>query len=253
MTIITDPINKYNEMKLDKDVHKKMMLRILSDISGDAFLVNNLGFKGGTACYFVYGLDRFSVDLDFDSLNEEKDELIKERLLKLLAKYGTIKTKTSIKLKYSEQYQSLKIDFSTRHKNNKKNSYEVKEVVSRLPLKVLKKEDIFAHKLVALTNRGFDKVDGQAVVANRDLYDINFFFKKMWNFNEDIILLYTGKKADEYLQYAIDFIEKNVNETNILDRIGELVDEKKRIWIKKNLKNEVLKELAIQQHIMEHA
>ena len=68
-------------MKLDKNVHKKIMLRILSDISGDAFLVNNLGFKGGTACYFLHGLDRFSLDLDFDSLNEEKDELIKEGLI----------------------------------------------------------------------------------------------------------------------------------------------------------------------------
>lgn len=231
-------------MKLDKDVHKKMMLRILADISSDAFLVNNLGFKGGTACYFLYGLDRFSVDLDFDSLSEEKDELIKEKLLKLLSKYGTVKTKISIKLKYSEEYQSLKIDLSTRHKNNQQNSYELRDVVSRLPLKILNKEDIFAHKLIALTNRGSTE-KGQVVVASRDLYDINFFFKNMWDFNEDIILLYTGKKADEYLQFAIDFIEKNVKEAHILDRIGELVDEKKRIWIKENLKKEVLKELAM--------
>ena len=88
-------------MKLDKRVHKKMMLKILADISSDAFLVNNLGFKGGTACYFLYGLDRFSVDLDFDSLKMENDNLTKDKLIKLLSKYGTIKTKTSIKLKHS--------------------------------------------------------------------------------------------------------------------------------------------------------
>jgi len=231
-------------MKLDKNIHKRMMLRILSDISGDAFLVNNLGFKGGTACYFLYGLDRFSLDLDFDSLDEEREELTRGKLLELLGKYGAIKTKTSIKLKYSDQYQSLKIDLSTRYKNNIKNSYEVKDVVSGVPLKVLKKEDIFAHKLIALTSRGIDKNGGQ-VVANRDLYDINYFFKKMWNFNEEIIFLYTGKKNNEYLRYAIEFIEKNVDETNILNRIGELVDEKKRNWIKNNLKKEVIKELAM--------
>ncbi len=230
-------------MKLDKDVHKKMMLRILADISGDAFLVNNLGFKGGTACYFLYGLDRFSIDLDFDSLDEGKDKLVKEKLLALLNKYGNVKTKTSIKLKYSDQYQSLKIDLSTRHKNNQKNSYEVKDIVSGLSLKVLKKEDIFAHKLIALTSRGSED---QVVVANRDLYDINFFFKNMWKINEDIILLHTDKSVNEYLQYAIKFIEKNVNDKNILDRIGDLVDESKRNWIKKNLKKEVLKELAMQ-------
>ncbi|MCK5416693.1 nucleotidyl transferase AbiEii/AbiGii toxin family protein [Candidatus Parcubacteria bacterium] len=233
-------------MKLDKDVHKKIMLRILSDISGDAFLANNLGFKGGTACYFVYGLDRFSVDLDFDSLNAEKDELIKERLLSLLSQYGDIKTKTSIKLKYSDQYQALKIDLSTRHKNNKLNTYEVKDIVSGMPLKILKKEDIFAHKLVALISRGSSNDVSQIVIANRDLYDINFFFKKMWKFNEDIILLNTGKNISEYLQYAVEFIEKNVNDINILDRVGELVDDGKRNWIKKNFKKEVLKELAIQ-------
>jgi len=222
------------------------MLRILADISGDAFLVNNLGFKGGTACYFLYGLDRFSVDLDFDSINVEKDEQVKKRLLELLSKYGKVKTRTSIKLKYSDEYQSLKIDLSTRHKNNQKNSYEVKDVVSGISLKVLKKEDIFAHKLVALTNRNLESNGNQVIVANRDLYDINFFFKKMWQFNEDIVFLYTGKKEKEYLQYAISFIEKNVKESNILDRIGELVDDKQRNWIKANLKKEVLKELAMQ-------
>jgi hypothetical protein len=112
----------------------------------------------------------------------------------------------------------------------------------------LKKEDIFAHKLIALTSRGSKN---QAVIANRDLYDINFFFKNMWKFNEDIILSYTGKNANEYLQYAIKFIEKNVNDLNILDRIGDLVDDSKRDWIKNNLKKEVLKELAMQAKVNE--
>lgn len=53
------------------------------------------------------------------------------------------------------------------------------------------------------------------------------------------------------MQYAIEFIEKNVNDSNILDRIGDLVDDSKRDWIKKNLKKEVLKELAMQLKIKE--
>jgi len=233
-------------MKLDKNMHKKIMLKILADISADAFLVNNLGFKGGTACYFLYGLDRFSVDLDFDSLDAEKDELIREKLLKILIRYGIIKTKTIIKLKYLDEYQSLKIDLSTRHDINQKNSYEIKDIVSGISIKVLKKEDMFAHKLIALTSRGFDETYNDTIVANRDLYDINYFFKKMWTFNKDIVLLHTKKTINEYLQYSIDFIEKNVNEKNILARLGELVDDQKREWIRKNLKKEVIKELAIQ-------
>ena len=42
------------------------------------------------------------------------------------------------------------------------------------------------------------------------------------------ILIYSikkSKKVQEYLQEAIKFIEKYFDETNILDRIGELVDD----------------------------
>jgi len=237
-------------MKLDKDTHKKIMLKVLSDISTDAFLVNSLGFKGGTACYFLYGLDRFSVDLDFDSLHQANDELVKKRLLELLQKYGNVKTKTSIKLKYSDQYQALKIDLSFRHNINQRNSYEVRDIVSGVALKVLRKEDIFAHKLIALTSRGSENAAENNVIANRDLYDINFFFKKMWSFNEEIIQLHTNQTMKEYLEYAIGFIDKNVNEMNILDRLGELVSDEKREWVQKNLKKAVMRELAIQAEAM---
>ncbi|MCK5320782.1 hypothetical protein KAJ61_05360 [Candidatus Parcubacteria bacterium] len=44
---------------------------------------------------------------------------------------------------------------------------------------------------------------------------------------------------------------KSLNETNILARLGELVDDEKREWVKKNLKNEVLKQLAIEIKILE--
>ena len=73
-------------MKLNKTEHRRIMLEVLDEISKDALLANNLGFKGGTACYFLYGLDRFSVDLDFDLLNEEKEVTVKKHLLKMLSR-----------------------------------------------------------------------------------------------------------------------------------------------------------------------
>jgi len=233
-------------MNLDKNEHRKIMLKVLDDISKDALLANNLGFKGGTACYFIYGLDRFSVDLDFDLLNEEKEVIVKERLLKLLNKYGSVKTKTSIKVNYSDEHQALKIDLSNRYENNRLNTYEVRDIVSGLSLKVLKKEDIFAHKLIALIDRSDASVAGEKFIANRDLYDINFFFKNNWKFNKEIIQKQTGKEVGQYLQDVADFIKKYSNETNILDRLGELVDDKQRDWVKNNLKEEVLKQLAIE-------
>lgn len=238
-------------MKLDQYEHRRIMLKILEEISTDSILVNNLGFKGGTACYFLHGLDRFSVDLDFDLLDENKDEIVKKRLLELLTKYGTIKTKTSIKVKYSDEYQSLKIDIFDRYKNSQLNTYKVKDIVSGLSLRVLQKEDIFAHKLVALIDRSVNSVDSDKFIANRDLYDINFFFKNNWKFNQEIITTQTGKKVSEYLKDVINFIEKYSNESNILDRLGELVDEDRRVWVKNNLKNEVLKQLAIEVKLLE--
>lgn len=232
-------------MKLDQNTHKKMMLQILSDISSDSLLANNLGFKGGTACYFIHGLDRFSVDLDFDIIDQTREDLIRDNLIQLLKQYGTIKTRTSIKLKYSDEYQALKVDLSSRYDINQLNTYQVTEIVSRMPIKVLQQEDIFAHKLIALTDRNCAKGD-TPLLANRDIYDIYFFFQQNWQFNQDIIRAYSHQSVAQYLQRVYDMIDKYTNESNILDRLGELVNTQKRNWIKNNLKKEVLTQLAIQ-------
>lgn len=233
-------------MKLNKNEHRRIMLKILGDISADPFLANNLGFKGGTACYFLHGLDRFSVDLDFDSLDREREGEIKKHLLEVLSQYGSIKTKTGIKVKYSDDYQALKIDLSNRYEKNKLNTYQVKDIVSGISLKVLRKEDICAHKLVALTDRSASSSSGVNFIANRDLYDIHFFFKNGWHYNKEIIEQQTNKKVKDYLEYAAKFVEKYSNGSNILDRLGDLVNDDKKEWVKKNLKNEILKQLAIE-------
>lgn len=67
-------------MIIKKEEHKRRMLKILADISANPKLAINLGFKGGTCCYFIHGLDRFSVDLDFDLLNIAKKEIGSEKI-----------------------------------------------------------------------------------------------------------------------------------------------------------------------------
>lgn len=57
---------------LDRNVHRTVLLQILKDIYTDSSLGPILGFKGGTAANLFYGLGRFSVDLDFDLLEQEK-------------------------------------------------------------------------------------------------------------------------------------------------------------------------------------
>ena len=239
-------------MIVNKEEHKKIMLNILADISSDPFLSVNLGFKGGTCVYFLYGLKRFSVDLDFDLLNISKRGEVLNRIDALLIKYGTLKKDEGLrrKIKYSEESMALKIDISDRMEINKLNKYEVKDIVSGLPLKVLIREDIFAHKLVAIMDRYSNKTKNK-IVANRDLYDINFFFDKKWKFNKKIIELRSGERAREYLINLKNFVEKNVKEDRILDGIGALIDERERLWVRNNLKKEVIKKLAIQIMAME--
>ncbi len=234
-------------MLLDKQEHREKMLNILADISADQILATNLGFKGGTACYFVYGLDRFSVDLDFDLLDKDKQDDVLKRIDNILSKYGKIKMVGSIfsrKVKYNEESSAIKIDVSDRIKNNSLNTYKVKDVASGIPLKILCKEDMFAHKLIALK----DRYDSKAVnkrIANRDLYDIEFFFRKNWKINDEIIELLTGKKTVEYLRDLKVFVEEKVDEKKILDGLGALIDDNQRHWVKNNLKNEVIKRLSI--------
>lgn len=47
----------------DQEIRKQVMLAILKDIAG-----LKLVLKGGSALYLGYGLNRFSEDLDFDSM-----------------------------------------------------------------------------------------------------------------------------------------------------------------------------------------
>lgn len=77
----------------DKDKHRLVMTGILKDIYSDISIASLLGFKGGTAAYLFYELPRFSVDLDFDLLedSEENRSLVFDKLHSILEKYGEIK------------------------------------------------------------------------------------------------------------------------------------------------------------------
>jgi predicted nucleotidyltransferase component of viral defense system len=240
-------------MIINKEVHKRRMLKILADISANPLLSVNLGFKGGTCCYFIHGLDRFSVDLDFDLLSQDKQAVVLAELDSVLSGYGELKMEGKVfcrKLKYDDESATLKIDISDRFDINKLNTYRAVDIVSGIPLNVLAKEDIFAHKLVALTERYNNKIKNK-IIANRDLYDINYFFDLGWSYNKKIIELRSRKSCVVYLSDMKSVIAKTVNEKNILEGLGELVDNKKRDWIKTNLKNEVLKKISIEISVLE--
>ena len=105
-------------MRLNTPIHKNILIKILKDVYTDNSLGPLLGFKGGTAAYLFYELDRFSVDLDFDLLDENKEQEVFDKVENTVKEYGTIKEKTNkrytlfILLSYNKEAQNIKVEIS---------------------------------------------------------------------------------------------------------------------------------------------
>lgn len=218
---------------LDRDVHRTILLQILKDIYTDTFIGPILGFKGGTAANLFYGLGRFSIDLDFDLLKEDKESIVFERVEEILKSYGIIKEKYRKKhtllfvLSYEEKAPNIKVEINRRNFDSR---YELKNFLG-IPMLVMVKEDMFAHKLVAVLER--------AQTANRDIYDIWYFLKNRCPINKEIIEKRTGMSFKDYLGKCIRFLE-SMSERQILSGMGELLDEKQKAWVKAHLKRDTV-------------
>lgn len=227
---------------LNKQKHRLIMGEILRDIYSDTTISPLLGFKGGTCAYFFYELPRFSVDLDFDFLGEEEAsyKTILEKIEKILKRYGTVKDLRVKRftifalLSYGKDDHNIKIEISVRSKlENIRDYYEMKEYAG-ISVLAAKKEYAFAMKLTALTQR--------KVLVMRDVYDLHFFIKRMWDIDASVVEKMTGKKLRDYLDDCISAVE-NIKENHILDGLGELLNEKEKDWVRKNLKKESLFQL----------
>ncbi len=218
---------------LDRNVHKTILLQILKDIYTDTSLGPILGFKGGTAANFFYDLGRFSVDLDFDLLKSDKDIFVFEKIEKILQDYGTIKEKYRKKntllfvISYDEKSQNIKVEINCRAFGSR---YELKNYLG-ISMLIMTKEDMFAHKLVAVLER--------KKTANRDVYDIWYFLKNLWPINKEIVEKRIETNFKNYLNKCIEFIE-SLSDRNILSGMGELLDEKQKAWAKTNLRKDTV-------------
>ena len=218
---------------LDIRVHRTILLQILKDIYTDISISSTLGFKGGTACHFFYDLPRFSVDLDFDLLDSNKEKIVFEKIEKILRNYGQLKERRDKRytlffiLSYGKEAQNIKVEISKRTFGS---SYEIKNYLG-ISMLVMEKEDLFAHKLVTLLERKGP--------ANRDLFDFWFFLKNNWGINKEMVEKRTGQELEKYLKKCLGFIEK-VSEKHLLAGMGELLDKKTKDWAKKNLKKDLL-------------
>lgn len=226
---------------LDPATHKKILLQLLTDIYKDKTVGPFLGFKGGTAAYLFYGLDRFSVDLDFDLIDETKEDQVFEGIEKIIKKYGVVKEAEKKRfnlifvLAYDQKVknaQNIKIEINRRNFGSR---YDLKSYMG-ISMLVMTKKDMFAHKLMAMYER--------LGKTNRDIYDVYFFAKNNWEVSKEIVKERLGMTFKELVKKLISGLEK-FNDRNVLDGLGELLTGKQKAWVKANLKKETLLSLKI--------
>lgn len=222
----------------DLNRHKILLVQILKDIYSEIELANSLGFKGGTALMLFYGLPRFSVDLDFNLLDNKKSSKVFNKLRDIVKKYGKIKDEAEkhfgllLVLDYGHNDRNLKIEISNRLFDE---NYEVKNFLG-INVKLMVLSDIFANKLSALLDR--------KMLTNRDIFDCCFLMQNRTPINKRIVENRMGTGFSEYLSKCIEVIEK-VPENRILSGLGDLMDSETKKWAKKNLKSEAISQFKI--------
>ena len=218
---------------MDLNKHKYFMLQILRDIYSDLELANYLGFKGGTALMFFYELPRFSVDLDFNLLKPEAENEVYQKVRAILLKYGKIHDEAQkffgpiLVLNYGNGERKLKVEISNRLYDN---HYEVKTFMG-INMLVMTIADMFAHKLCALLDRN--------ELTNRDIFDCWFFLENRTPVNISLVESRMKMPFSDYLQNCIDALN-NLSDKNLLNGIGDLIDEKMKTFVRNKLRKETI-------------
>src|SRR3990167_4825626 len=225
-------------MALDTARHKNILIKILKDLYTDTGIGPVLGFKGGTAAYLYHGLSRESLDLDFDLLDEAKEDQVFEKIEAVAKNYGKIKEHRKkrynlfLLLSYEDEAPNIKIEINRREFGSK---YEVKSYLG-ISMKIMVREDMFAHKLVAMYER--------MGAANRDIFDVWFFLNNDWLFNKEIFEKKAKMPFGDFLQKWVEALGK-LPDRGILAGMGELLDEKQKAWVKTKLRTEVIFQLKL--------
>lgn len=220
-------------MTLDYSKHKNILLQILKDIYSDTSIAPHLGFKGGTAALLFYDLNRDSIDLDFDLLDENKEADVFEKINKITKSYGTI-IDSRIKhfnllhvISYASGAQKIKVEVNRRNFGSK---YELRTLLG-ISMLVMTREDMFAHKLMAMHER--------VGKTSRDIYDVWFFLKNNWPINKEIVEQRSSKTFKEILKTTAEQLKK-LDNRHILDGLGDFLTEPRKDWVRAKLRTETI-------------
>ncbi|HRX63529.1 MAG TPA: nucleotidyl transferase AbiEii/AbiGii toxin family protein [Candidatus Absconditabacterales bacterium] len=219
----------------DNELHEKYIKILLNDIFTNK-IGDFLAFKGGTLAYLLHELDRFSTDIDLDLIDIDREQDVVEEVRKILSIHGDIKNETLGKsihrwiFRYDEKNMNIKVEINkTIHKNN---NYE-KINIENININCMSKESIFSNKLVALSERFY----------NRDLYDVHFFFRKNFPLQESLIIERTDLTVKEFLGKLIKELPNQFRENTILSGLGEVLNNKQKHRVKKYLLSETIEYL----------
>lgn len=218
---------------IDLNRHRFLLFQILKDIYSDVELSSLLGFKGGTALMFFYDLPRFSVDLDFNLLDKNKEKWVYEKIRNVVLRYGKIADEAIkfygaiVVLDYNVGERKLKIEISNRQGNEQ---YETKNLLG-IHVKTMIVSDMFAHKICALLDR--------TEVTNRDIFDSYFFMQKQTPVNKTIVENRMNMPLADYLQKCIDTLEA-MSDKGMLNGLGELVDNDMKNFVRTKLRTETI-------------
>jgi len=191
-------------------------------------IFEHAAFYGGTALRILYGLDRFSEDLDFTLLNNEKTfdwSIFKTNVVKELSSYGFLVSFEEKKKQIDTAIQSAFLKTNTMHAlmtigvkdlNNAKEhpqtmirikievdsapvlGFDVESIYLREPLPIpimaLKESSLFAGKINAALYRAWKQR-----VKGRDWYDLIWFLRRNIPLNPRYLkeyMLFNGNLAE---------------------------------------------------------
>lgn len=230
-----------NNMSFNAAHHRRILLKLVKAIAEDPSVGPLLGFKGGTAAYLIYGLERDSVDLDFDLLDVSRVDEVFRLMSTFFEPFGTYKEKKRTVhgmyfiISYGDKEpgaRNVNIDISIRDNGS---NYELVSFVG-ISMNVMLRADMVANKLLAMYERLGD--------ANRDIFDVWYFLSSDWPINRKIVEDRSGTPFKEYLQKCITALE-GMNNAKILDGMGELLTESQKDWTRMKLRTETISQLRI--------
>lgn len=220
-------------MTINYAKHKNILLQILKDIYSNTSISPHLGFKGGTAAHLFYGLNRDSFDLDFDLLDESKQQAVFDKIQKIAEGYGKVIDSRIKKfnllnvISYDTKSQNIKIEINRRDFGSK---YEVKTLLG-ISMLVMVQEDMFAHKLMTMLER--------VGKTSRDIYDVWYFLNNNWPINKEIVEKRSGVSFKEALWKCVQEMEE-IKDRNLLVGLGESLTDPQKDWARAKLKSETI-------------